>query len=194
MVADANLGNKSNSSIIRQLTYDVTIQDDGTLASSATVDYDYSDAVAKNDPAVNPEYHGPLDYNDLLQVFVPVGSSLTDTTLEQPPRVLADADHTNLVSLVQVPYNTSERFQFQYTTPPLIDTIGQYQRYRLLVEQQPGEPVERLNVQVRLPSDARVVSTTPTPAQSYNLDSLLLDFRIDLVSDQWIEVIYTRNQ
>src|SRR5690606_15859649 len=80
MVVDANLGNKSNSSIIRQITYDVEINDDGSLNSRATVAYDYPAALAEKDPAVDPEHYGPLDYSNLLQVFVPDGSELTATT------------------------------------------------------------------------------------------------------------------
>ena len=52
MVADANLGNKSNHSILQSLTYDVSLQADGTINGRATVAYDYSDRVASLDPAV----------------------------------------------------------------------------------------------------------------------------------------------
>src|SRR5699024_10555257 len=69
LVADANLGNKSNRSIVRQLTYDISIQEDGTAESRATVTYDYSARRASSDPAVNPDFHGPLDYGNLMQSF-----------------------------------------------------------------------------------------------------------------------------
>ncbi|NDJ59852.1 MAG: DUF4012 domain-containing protein, partial [Chloroflexi bacterium] len=68
MIADGNLGNKSNNSILRQLTYNVEIQLDGTLNSRTTIEYAYEERLAQADPAVNPEFHGPLDYNNLLQV------------------------------------------------------------------------------------------------------------------------------
>src|SRR5262249_35036351 len=53
MVVDANLGNKSNHSIIRSLSYDVDVQDDGSVKGKATLSYDYSARTAANDPGVH---------------------------------------------------------------------------------------------------------------------------------------------
>src|SRR5690606_27636421 len=69
MVVDSNLGNKSNSSIRRQIIYDVDIQSNRSVESRATVLYDYAASIAELDPAVNENYHGRLDYNNLLQLF-----------------------------------------------------------------------------------------------------------------------------
>lgn len=191
MVADANLGNKSNHSILRHLTYDVDIQTDGTLHSRTAVAYDYSDRVASTDPAINPEYHGPLDYSNLLQIFVPTGSQIGDTNnVPQTPRVIDDDAHTTIVSRVGVPYDTNQRFTFNYQTPPLIETIGPYQRYHLEIQKQPGTAGDTVDVQVTLPANATAIGITPAPAASYNLDRPILEFRLTLETDQWIEVIY----
>lgn len=49
---------------------------------------------------------------------------------------------------------------------------------------------EAVSVQVTLPQDARVIHAAPTPAASYALDQPILEFRIDLLMDRWVEVIF----
>ncbi len=191
MVADANLGNKSNRSIVRQLTYDVEITSDGALRSRATVAYDYRADLAENDPAVQPAHYRYQDYYNLMQVFTPAGSALTGTdNLGFEPYIVADATRTIFIVQTEVKYNTGERFQFSYTTPTRVEELGAYRRYRLLLQKQPGMIAEAVSVQVRLPASARVIDAAPELAASYNLDQPILEFRIDLVADQWIEVIY----
>lgn len=191
MAVDANLGNKSNHSISRQFTYDVDVQPDGSLHSRLTVGYNYPAIVAEEDPAIDARYHGPLDYNNLLQVFVPTDSTFVDfNNLQQPPDVITEADMTAFVSRVNVPYDGGERFQFEYTTPPLIGTVGPYNHYRLLLQKQPGTINEPVSVQIRLPLGAQVIRTSPEPLASYELDRLVYDFRVDLNTDQWLEIIY----
>jgi hypothetical protein len=189
MVADANLGNKSNHSITRQITYDVDIQADGQLLVRAAIAYEYPAFVAELDPAVDARYHGPLDYNNLMQVFTPLGSTLTNS--EAPnTRSVNSNDHTLFVSQVKVAYDSSERFTFSYTTPALIEQLGAYQRYRLLLQKQPGMTGETVQAQISLPAGATIINTTPEAAANYNLDRPILEFRVELTTDQWIEIIY----
>lgn len=191
MVADANLGNKSNHSIYRSLTYDVDIRADGSVNGRATVSYDYSASVADNDPAVDPEFHGPLDYSNLVQVFVPLNTSLVGATnTPSTPTVVNNTSNTEFVTRLFVPYDSVQPYQFSYTTPPIIDTIGTYKRYRLLLQKQPGTPTSTLSVQVMLPPNARLITASPAPAANYVLDRPILEFRPDFSSDRWIEVIY----
>jgi hypothetical protein len=191
MVVDANLGNKSNRSIIRQITYDVMIQPAGNLDSRVTVSYDYPAVIADQDPAVNPLYHGMLDYNNLLQIFVPQASSLQATD-EFPGAVdtVEAEEHAAFVAQVQVAYDSVARFQVDYETPALVDSVGPYQRYRLLVQKQPGTLADTLSVQVQLPAGAQVIKVTPAPVTTFSLETLILEFRENLASDQWIEIIY----
>jgi hypothetical protein len=192
MVADANLGNKADRSVNRQLTYDVEIQPDGSLKSRLAVSYDYSARVAENDPAVGPQ-HGPLNYNSLVQVFVPASSTLTGTNnLQFEPTVAPDNTHTIFVSRVGLDYNSSERYQYSYTTPVLIEQIGSYQRYKLVLQKQPGTIGELVNVQITLPQGTRAISTSPAPAASYSLEKPILEFRVDLVTDKEIEILFTK--
>ncbi|MCC6804280.1 MAG: DUF4012 domain-containing protein [Anaerolineae bacterium] len=191
MVADANLGNKSNHSIIRSLTYDVDIQSSGEVNGRTTVSYDYSAHIAENDPGVNPDANGPLDYASLVQIFVPAGTTLQETTnVTTPPTVANNETNTEFVTRLYIPYDSTQRYQFSYTTPPVVESLGAYQRYRLLVQKQPGTPANALSVQIMLPPDADIVSTSPEPAADYYLERPILEFRPDLSTDQWIEVIY----
>lgn len=192
LVADANLGNKSNHSITRQITYDVDIQIDGTLAARLAIAYDYAAVVADQDPAIDPRYHGPLDYNNLMQVFVPLGSTLTSSEAPNTQTIQND-NHAILISQVKVAYDSSERLEFSYTTPALVEQLGAYQHYRLLLQKQPGMTGEMVQVQISLPAGATVISTTPEAAASYNLDRPILEFRAELTTDQWIEVIYRKS-
>jgi hypothetical protein len=191
MVADANLGNKSNHSIIRQLTYDVAIQPDGTLNSHVGVNYDYSARVAQTDPGVNAPTNGPLNYSNLMQVFVPSGSTLasTDNLLEKA-EIVNNPTNSEFVQHIILEYDTSARFQFTYATKPLIENFGPYKRYRLLLQKQPGTPGDAVSVQLTLPSDAQLISASPEPDASYTLDSLILEYQSSLTIDKWIEVIY----
>jgi hypothetical protein len=191
MTADANLGNKSNHSIARDLTYDVDIQADGTLKSRVTISYDYSQRVAASDPAVDAKHNGPLDYDNLLQIFISPGSIMgTTTNFPSEPRRVDTAFYTNLIAEVTVPFDSSERFQLSYQTPPLIETIGSYHRYRLLVQKQPGTLADRANIQVILPANAKVLNVSPSQSASYNLDRPVLEFGLNLKSDVWIEISY----
>ena len=191
MIADANLGNKSNSSIIRQTTYDVIIQPDDTVSSRLSIDYDYPDLIARNDPAVDARFHGPVDYNNLLQIFVPPQSELNAVdNFGFDPQVIGADEHTVFVSRVRVPYDTSQRYQVRYDTPAVVGTFGTYRYYRLLIQKQPGMSPEDISIQVSLPSNAQLIDVSPAPAATYSLDNLILDFRLVLTSDVWLEIIF----
>jgi hypothetical protein len=141
---------------------------------------------------VDPEHHGPLDYNNLLQVFVPLGSELTGTNLTFEPQTANTDQHTIFVSNNTIAYDSTERLQFSYATPPLIETVGAYSRYQLNVQKQLGTIADPIGVQVTLPADAQVVRVSPQPVASYNLDNPILEFRFTLNTDQQIEIIYSR--
>ncbi|NJL93376.1 MAG: DUF4012 domain-containing protein [Anaerolineae bacterium] len=70
MVADANIGSKSSSSVRRQITYDVMIDTDQQVESRLSLNYNFPATVAEQDPAVHPAHYGNLrDYFTLLQVL-----------------------------------------------------------------------------------------------------------------------------
>lgn len=192
LVADANLSaNKSNNSIFRQWTYDVEINQDGTLNSRLIVNYDYPDAIAKSDPAVSPEHYWSIDYFNRVQIHVPAGSDLVEfENFVEPFSEIDQESHTIFVSSVLVYYNSGERVEVAYQTPALIETVGVYRRYRLRMQKQPGTRSDSVNIQVRLPSGAQLVSTSPSPIAEFTLDQPIVEFRVDLLRDQWVEIIY----
>lgn len=192
MVADANLGSKSSRSVLRETTYDVEIQPGGTLNSTVTVSYDFPARIAERDPAVRPEHYNDINYHTILQVFTPANSMLRGSeNLRFEPDVAATAGHTIFISDLQVDYDDSLRVQFHYNTPPLVETIGPYQRYQLTVQKQPGTIAEQVSVQLRLPPGAETIKVSPQPANSYELGQPILEFRFDLRQDQSIEVVFS---
>lgn len=191
MVADANLGSKSSRSVIRQLTYDVEILSDGSLNSRASVAYDFSAQVAESDPAVRPAHYTDINYHTMLQLFAPVGSQLDSArNFDIDPTQVSTETHTIYVSLVQIDYDSSERYQLTYSTPVLVEKIGPYRRYKLLLQKQPGTLNENVSVTIKLPAGASVQHTSPEPDASYTLEQPVLEFRVNLTTDEWIEVIY----
>lgn len=192
MVVDANLGNKSNSSIRRQVIYDVELQPDRSLVSRATVLYDYAASVANEDPAVNQEYHGQLDYNNLLQMFVPPGATRPETTgslLNE--QFIENTAHSQIVGSLRVPFDSSERLQFAYSVPDVVKLFGDFRQYDLLIQKQPGMRAELVNVQITLPEGSQVVSATPEPVATYTIDRQILEFRFEMTSDLEISVVYS---
>jgi len=191
MVADANLGNKSNHSIIRQMTYDVAIQPDGTVNSRTGINFDYSARVASYDPAVNAPVNGPLNYSHIMQVFVPLKSKLTGTdNLIGQTQTVDNDTNSEFVRQTVLDYDSSARYQYSYTTQPLIENFGPYKRYRLLLQKQPGTPGDAINVQITLPPNAQLITASPDPDANYTLDNLILEYQTILTTDKWIEVIY----
>ncbi len=193
LVADANLGSKSSRSVLRQTTYDVEILPDGTLESTAAVSYDFPARVAELDPAVHPAHYNDINYHTILQVFAPAASMLIGfDNLPFEPTTANTAEHTLFVSNLQVDYNASLRVRYVYRTPQLVESIGTYRRYRLLIQKQPGTLAEQVDVQLRLPPGAQAVHIAPEPTNSYTLDQPILEFRFSLTADQTIDVIFTR--
>lgn len=193
LVADANIGaSKIGQSVARHLTYDASVQPDGAIAARLTVAYDYFAAVAESDPAIRNGHYLDIDYDNLLQVFVPASSTLISTdNLEYEVVTSRTNTHTIFVVKTHVAYNSGERFQFLYNTPPVVRTEGAYRHYRLLIQKQPGTRSDPVSVQVTLPPGARMVSTTPEVLASYELERQILEFRVTLSTDQWIDIYYT---
>lgn len=194
LVAEANLGSKSNRSIARSLTYDVELEASGTLASRLTIAYDFPASVAEADPAVQPEHYNTLDYYNLLQVYIPVGSVLKEwDNLLGDPVVVETNTHTIFAGGTAVKYNMGERVQFSYTSAPGLDLVadlGPYRHYQLTVQKQPGTLAEPVTVQVSLPAETTLISAVPEPVATYSFERPVLEFRVNLLTDQQIDVIY----
>lgn len=191
MVVDTNLGNKSNHSVQRNEISDIEINADHSVLTHLTISYDYPESVASLDPAVNADYHGPVTYNNLLQVYVPANSLFVESkgALYQL-RQHANPTDVLYTALVTVPYNSSERFELTYSSPEIVQAVGDYQRYHLLIQKQPGMHSENVNLQISLPPGASLVSANPPAVANYNIDREILEFQLELVSDTEIEILF----
>ncbi len=192
MVAEANIrANKSSSSIYRQVTYDVTVEASGEVQGALSVFYDFPASLAAKDPAFAPEHYGlNKDYGALVQIFTPSGSDLISGTMSSSVEIVEQPNHTAMVGLVNVLYDDSALVQVNYTNSYKPDTSGPYQRYRLLLQKQPGTRSDSAIITVSLPAGSRVVSVSPQPNAQYNLGRPVLEFNLLLRQDEWIEVIY----
>lgn len=193
LVADTNLSNKSNNSVIRSMTYDVEIHPDQSRLSNLRVRYDYFDSVAKNDPAINPQYHGPVDYKTLTQIYLPDNVNVLEEDNLKQSSVNKWENYTLVVSRVDVDYDTSERIQLSYETPAIQESPESFYKYRLLIQKQPGSQVQNVNLQIKLPKNASIISLSPAVDASYELEQPILDYRLQLASDQSVEVVYSLN-
>lgn len=191
MVVDANLGNKSNYSIRRQTTYDVSLHSDGSAENRLTISYDYSAARASSDPAVNAEFHGLLDYNNLLQVFTPPNTLLDNQSgFSNTLTTALNGTSTQFSAIVQVPFDSVQRFQLSYRIPDIVNRVGNLSRYRLFIQKQAGMRAETVSLLISLPPDAELVSITPEPIASYRLEQEIVELRFELLRDEMIEVLY----
>lgn len=191
MVVDANMGNKSNASIVRQTTYDVSLLDDGSSQGRLSISYDYSASRASTDPAVDAAFHGPLDYASIVQIFIPFSSVVEDAVgFARPVSSFESNGAAMITSLVRVPYDSVPRIQLSYRTPVVVQQIGSFWRYSLQLQKQPGMRSETVNVLVTLPANATIVSANPEPAVTYQLERQIIEFRLNLRRDERIEVVY----
>ncbi|MFZ4828924.1 MAG: DUF4012 domain-containing protein [Phototrophicaceae bacterium] len=192
-IFDANLGNKSNSSIIRQLTYDVTINEDNSLNSRVAIKYDYPSALADLDPAVDPAFHGRLNYGNLTQIFLPFNAQVNLESLDPDASIVDIVDHDThraIVAFMDIPYDTSNRIQYEYVTSERVQQFGKYRIYNLLIAKQPGAKTEEVEVQVMIPLNATFISATPPITTSYVLEQEIIEFRLSLAGDTRIELIF----
>lgn len=188
MIVDANVsGATTSQSVVRNTTYDATINADGTVDGRLSVRYDFSAEAIADNPAIQDP---PRTYANLMQVFFAPDTDVTGTDDLDDFTMVDTESHTALVSQFNVGYDEVERFIIQTTTPPVVDDIGAYKRYRLLIQKQAGIPTQEVTVQVQLPEGARFISATPEADATFELENLTLDFRLEVVNDMMIEVIY----
>lgn len=194
MVAEANIrANKSSSSIYREYSYAVEIDESGTVSSEMSIFYDFASSVAEDDPAFAPEHYGfNKDYGALIQVFAPLGSEFIsgsvngDTTIN----VIEQPSYTVMVDTLDILYDESAEVQLFYNDAYQIESVGSYQKYRLLIQKQPGTRNDPVRVTVSLPPGAQVLSVSPNPGAQYNLGRPVYEFNLTLRQDDWVEIVY----
>lgn len=190
MPVNSNLSNKASRSVIRTITYDVDLQDDLSLNKRLTLSYDYSSDVAARDPGFAPE-NGSQDYLTALEIYAQQDSKLTKypTDISFP----SQSSLNNLwvvSSIFNIPYDDSRRVQFEYTSPNGYTRFGEYGRYRLLVQKQPGTNADEVTVQVTLPPNTDLVESSPDAAAQFSLERNIVEYHLTLNTDQRIDLIF----
>src|SRR5258708_19800463 len=99
-----------------------------------------------------------------MQVYLPKVVTITGTdNLPSDFKTIPDATMTTLAAQTKVVFDTSERYQISYTTLPLLESVGGYKRYRLLLQKQLCTPADAPPLKLTLPPPAPFSSATPTP-------------------------------
>jgi hypothetical protein len=193
MIADTNLSNKSSRSIQRHTIYAAQITPEGYLNSQTTVEYNYPAALADDDPAIIPENYNSLrlrDYNNLFQLHVPANSQLLSNETQWRVDTLVSSQHTTFVTFGSTHFDSSTSFTFNYSTPVIVNRQGPYYSYRLLLQKQPGQTGEMVDVHLTLPPHAALVSASREPQLHAEGEAVTLSFELLLNRDEWIEVAY----
>lgn len=189
-IVDTNLTNKSDQSIVRSSNYSVEIFPDQSRVSDLRIRYDYFNTLASDNPAVNSNLYGTLDYRTLTQVFLPKEATILDQNNTSESLSVDWNNHTLFVTQLDVEYDTSQQMRVSYQTPALENRFGDIYRYRLLVEKQSGIQIQDFELQVKLPPNAEVVWLSHSPETVYSVEQPIFDFRLQIMSDRWVEILY----
>jgi hypothetical protein len=214
MVVDSNVGfNKVNATVETEVHYRVTIENSETAYGSVSVSYDNASRGAVErcvqEADYPPTYPEMMEgcYWNYLRVYVPGGSQLIDSPeLALPEGSLrarqSEAGGTSLptsVGPVEAGKNVFASFfvvapgeqremVYQYQLPSALLAEGDSASvYRLVVQKQPGTTALPLRVEVQVPADAAVLSTTP---EATSLEDGLVSFSTDLRVDREFEVVF----
>jgi hypothetical protein len=191
MVVDGNMSNKSSRSIRRSYIYDVTLNDDLSADKRITLNYEFPADVARNDPAVNPEFHGTLDYTSLVQIYAPQNSTLVDYSRDPGLPTESTLNDLWLISTgFTTPFDSARRLQYRYNTADAYIRDGNLGRYRLHIQKQPGTFADPITVQITLPPDTRLVESSITPSATFNIDRPVIEYALNLLVDRRIDIIF----
>lgn len=203
-VVDTNMGyNKVNMHVARSLDYAVNLQADGRADAHLTVHYTNSAPLEKDetgcyqdtlaDYAKGPTYQELADecYWNYLRVYVPGGSSLTDSSSHDVPLETLAVAHqggsgsaqtlneftgwTTFANFILVPQKETVDVSFAYELPVVVKTDGQRQTYQLTLRPQAGVRPQTVQVVVTLPPGAQLLSTAPESVTTNNQVSFTLE-------------------
>ncbi len=214
MVIDSNMGfNKVNASVETQVEYQVTIKDRETAFGRVSVTYDNASRVAVQqcvqEAAYPPTYQEMMEgcYWDYLRVYVPEQSQLIEgPELALPEGSLraresgaagtrlpisvgpAEAGKNVFASFFVVAPGEHRKMVYQYRMPlTILLERDSASAYRLFVQKQPGTLAVPLRVEVQVPADAAVLSTSP---EATSVVDGLVSFSTDLLVDREFEVVF----
>ena len=214
MVVDSNVGfNKVNATVESQVDYRVTIENTETVYGRVSVSYDNASRVAVEQCVQEADY--PPTYQEMmegcywnyLRVYVPEQSQLIEgPDLALPEGSLraresgaggtslptsvgpAEAGKNVFASFFVAAPGEQREMVYQYKLPATVLGEGDSTAvYRLVVQKQPGTLAVPLRVEVQVPADAAVVSTSP---EATSVGDGLVSFSTDLRVDREFEVVF----
>lgn len=196
LVVDSNVGfNKVDASIERSISYEVDLADPERPQGRVTLTYRNRSTPAAVPCAREPHYGAVYAdlmvgcYWDYVRVFVPPGSTLlqgpsgADPLAGEPaPPVSPTQDLGNWMvwtAFIEVAPGAEKTVAFQYRLPAEVPerSPGGLMRYSLRVQKQSGTAAVPLQVSLRLPAGAELVS--PWPAELGMPQGVTTDLRMD---------------
>jgi len=131
-VVESNLGgNKSSSSLVREIKHTVLINSDGKLTDNLTLNYAHQGTNVFPD-GINKNY---------IRVYLPLGSKI-DKILGYDEDTEIDIDTVNGKTMVGFWVTTnpgeSSQINIKYLLPFKLDFINNQSGYNLIVQKQPG--------------------------------------------------------
>jgi hypothetical protein len=206
MVVDANVGyNKVNPAVARSIAYAVDLSDVAAPRGSVRVQHVHQHAREIRCRQLAKPFAGAVQrYEDLigdcywayLRVLTPGASTLVSAEVQPVPGEwmasgvsdggaaydeAGEAETRVFASLVALPPGGWRETVFRYQLPPQVLRQGpDGWTYTLRLQQQPGQR-QRVDVALRLPPGAQVVSTsTPPASQAGQLVSFAIDAQTNL--------------
>ncbi|MFH1140692.1 MAG: DUF4012 domain-containing protein [Chloroflexota bacterium] len=202
MIVDSSLPGHARSIVERRVQYQVTLAVGQPIEAQLLLEYRHKGK--EPDPDCRQALALPLGcFWDYLRVFIPVVAQ----DIQSPPIPLHEgsewliwgyepADSLSVISsprggqaglteiggylVVEPQTSVTLPLHYQLPTDMIRNAGGGVYQYRLLVQKQPGTPVEPVTVFVRLPEGATLVRTSPAPtAQKDNWVRLDVDLAGD---------------
>lgn len=149
-IIEANLGvNKANYFISKSVAIEKKIEIDGKISTTITLSYENSST---------PEVFTGATYTNYLRVFVPIGSTLTDITLNNMPIPISSVDIENygmdkmsFGTLVKIAPENKGVVKVTYTLPRVISSDAS--SYQFLYQKQSGDKVSPLVFTIDKPKE-----------------------------------------
>jgi hypothetical protein len=199
-VVDSSLRSKAYSSIAETIDYKVSIRPGGSIIGKVSVEWRFPADAVGSDPALAyrdwaQEGRSP-DLVNLSRVYLPGDSVwIASDGGNGPVQLAEEAGKLMLGSLVNVPLGESRLIRHQYLIPDMVQCLGERSYYRLLVQKQAGTQGHRLQVRIRLPKGARLLSTRPQASQVVEADGeTTVELRARLARDRRFEVVFRSPQ
>jgi len=206
MLVEANLGyNKASAKIQRAVQYQVDLTQTPPQAKLTLIYTHTSDVDISCTPEIryDPVYTQMMDrcYWAYLRLYLPDGIELQRASRHPIPAsalyggerwsgsavVSSASKHTVVGQALLLPTAAQSEMIFQYTLPETVSSNNEETKhYRLDLQKQAGMTSLPIDVTVRLPEDAEIVSTTPSPVSSDGL----MRFVIDLQQDTILNITY----